>query len=129
MLYGQQAVVPLEFLLPSLDVATINNMIECGAIEERISQLMEIEEDRILTRFFQEVQNGREKAWNDKNIKKKSLKEGDLVLLYENKFFQHLGKFRMRWLGPYEIQHVTDGGSMRLKDLIGIELKGMINGS
>jgi hypothetical protein len=90
---------------------------------------MEMEEDRILAGFHQEVQKSRDKAWHDRHIKKKSFKEGDLVLLYDNKFFQHPGKFRMHWLGPYEVQHVTDGGSVRLKDLAGIELKGMINGS
>ena len=35
----------------------------------------------------------------------------------------------MHWLGPYEVNIVTDGGSIQLKDLEGIELKGMINGS
>jgi hypothetical protein len=51
------------------------------------------------------------------------------VLLYDNKFFQHPGKFRMNWLGPYEVKLVTDGGSVQLKYLGGIELKGMLNGS
>ena len=45
------------------------------------------------------------------DIKKKMFKEGDLVLLYDNKFFQHPSKFRMHWLGPYEVKTVTDGGS------------------
>jgi hypothetical protein len=35
----------------------------------------------------------------------------------------------MHWLGPYEVKTVTDGGVVQLKDLIGAELKGMINGS
>jgi hypothetical protein len=34
-------------------------------------------------------------------------------------FFQHPGKFRMHWLGPYEVKTVTDGGSVQLKDLGG----------
>jgi hypothetical protein len=53
----------------------------------------------------------------------------DLVLLYENKCFQHPGKFRMHWLGPYEVNIVTYGGFVQLKDLGGTKLKGMINGS
>jgi hypothetical protein len=86
-----------------------------------------MEEDRILAGFHQEVKKARDKCWHDRHIKRKNFKEGDLVLLYENKFFQHPGKFRMHWLGPYELNIITDGGSVQLKDLVGIELKGMIN--
>jgi hypothetical protein len=49
--YGQEAVVPLEFLVPSPRVATITNMTERGTIQERLSQLMSMEEDRILAGF------------------------------------------------------------------------------
>jgi hypothetical protein len=55
LVYGQEIVVPLEFLVPSLHVATITNMTERGTVEERISQLMLMEEDRILAGFHQEV--------------------------------------------------------------------------
>jgi hypothetical protein len=55
--------------------------------------------------------------------------EGDLVLVYDNKSLQHLGKLRMHWLGPYEVNIVTDGGVVQLKDLGGTELIRMINGS
>jgi hypothetical protein len=44
-------------------------------------------------------------------------------------FFQHPHKFIMHWLGPYEVNIVIDGGYVQLKDLGGIELKGMVNGS
>jgi hypothetical protein len=129
LVYGQEAVVPLEFLVPSLHVATITNMIERGIVQERLSQLMELEEDKILEGFHQEVQKSRDKSWHERHIKKKIFKEGDLVLLYDNKFLQHPGKFRMHWLGPYEVKYVTDGGSVQLQDLTGVKLKGMVNGS
>jgi hypothetical protein len=35
----------------------------------------------------------------------------------------------MHWLGPYEVNNVTDGGFIQIKDLGGTELKGMINDS
>jgi hypothetical protein len=88
---------------------------------------MDMEEDRILAVFHQEVQKARDKSWHDRHIKRKSFKEGNIILLYDSKCFQHLDKFRMHWLGPYEVKTITDGGSMQLKDLEGIELKGMIN--
>jgi hypothetical protein len=90
---------------------------------------MVMEEDRILAGFHQEVQKARDKSWHDRHIKRKSFKEGDLVLVYDSKFLQHPGKFRMHWLGPYEVKTVTDGGVVQLKDLGGTKLRGMINGS
>jgi hypothetical protein len=52
---GHEAMVPLEFMVPNLRVATITNMKKRGAIQKRLSQVMEMEEDRILAGFHQEV--------------------------------------------------------------------------
>jgi hypothetical protein len=79
-------------------------------IKERLNQLMDMEEDRIMEGFHQEVQKERDKSWHDIHIKRKIFKEGDLVFLYDSKCFQHPGKFKMHWLGPYEVNIVTYGG-------------------
>jgi hypothetical protein len=44
-------VVPLNYLIPSLCIATITNMTEEGVAWERLDQLMELEEDMILEGF------------------------------------------------------------------------------
>ena len=80
---------------------------------------MEMEEDRILAGFHQEVQKTRDKSWHDRHIKRKSFKEGYLVLVYDSKSLQHLGKLIMHWLGPYEVNTITGGGAVQLKDLEG----------
>jgi hypothetical protein len=36
VVYGQEAVVPLEFLIPILRIAAITQIIECGVIHERL---------------------------------------------------------------------------------------------
>ena len=69
-----------------------------------------MEEDRILAGFHQVVQKAKDKSWHDIHIKRKSFKEGDLVLLYDSKVLQHPGKFIIHCLGPYEVNTVTDGG-------------------
>jgi hypothetical protein len=99
-------------MVPSLRITTITNMTERGVVQERLSQKMEMEEEMILARFHQEVEKETDKSLHDRHIKRKIFKEGDLVLLYENKVLQHLGKFRMHWLGPYEVNNVTNGGSI-----------------
>jgi hypothetical protein len=69
-------------------VATITHMTERDAVHEILNQLMTMEEDRILARFHQQAQKSRDKAWHDRHLKKKTFKEGDLVLMYDNKSFQ-----------------------------------------
>jgi hypothetical protein len=85
LVYGQEVVVSLEFLVPSLCVAAITQMTKHGAIWERLNHLLAMEEDRILVGFHQQVQKARDKAWHDRHIRKKTFKEGDLVLHYDNK--------------------------------------------
>ena len=97
-------------------------MTERGAIKERLNHLLEMEEDRILEGFHQQVHKARDKSLHDRHIKKKTFIEGDLVLLYDSKSFQHLGKLRMHWLGPYEVKSITDGGYLQLRYLPGTKL-------
>jgi hypothetical protein len=80
---------------------------------------MIMEEDQILEGFHQQVQKERDKSWHEKNIKNKTFKEGDLVLMYDNKSIQHPGKLRLHWLGPYEVNTIIDGGVVQLKGLGG----------
>jgi hypothetical protein len=104
-------------------------MTERGAVQEKLNQLLTMEEDRILEGFHQQVQKARDKSWHDQHIKKKTFMEGDLGLMYDNKSFQHPRKLIMHWLGPYELKLVIDKGDVQLIDLESIELRGMINGS
>jgi hypothetical protein len=52
-----------------------------------------------------------------------------MVLVYGSKFLKHPGKFRMHWLGPYEIAYVTEGGFVHLETLKGEWKEGLVNGS
>jgi stalled ribosome rescue protein Dom34 len=85
--YGQEAVVPLDFLVPNLRVAATTNMIERGTVQDKLNQLMIMEEDRILEWFHQEVQKARDKSWHERHINRKIFKEGDIVLMYDSKSF------------------------------------------
>jgi hypothetical protein len=78
---------------------------------------VELEEDIFIPGFHQQVQKEREKANHDRHIKKKEFKQGDMVLVYNNKFMKHPGKFRTHWLGPYEIAYITEGGAVQLNTL------------
>ena len=88
-----------------------------------------IMEERFTIGFHQQVQKAREKVWHDRHIKKNNFMVGDLVLLYGNNFVKFLGKFKMHWLVPYIIKHITDGGIVQLAKLNGELIHGRVNGS
>jgi hypothetical protein len=52
LVYGKEAVMPMEFILPSLHIAKIIDLSEFGAIEERLTQLLQLEEDQFVPNFI-----------------------------------------------------------------------------
>jgi hypothetical protein len=100
-----------------------------AVVQDKLVQLLELEEDMFIVGFHQQAQKEREKAYHDRHIKRKAFKKGDLVLLYDNKFMKHPGKFRIHWLGPFEVAYVTEGGFVQLKTLNGEWKEGFVNGS
>jgi hypothetical protein len=88
-----EAVVPMEYLVPSLRIETFTGMDDTCDVQDRLVQLIELEEDRFSAGFHQHVQKERERAYHDRHIKRKAFKQGDLVLLYDNKFIKHPWKF------------------------------------
>jgi hypothetical protein len=45
LVYGKEVVMPMEFILPSMHIAAITDLLDSGAIEEILSQLVQLEED------------------------------------------------------------------------------------
>ena len=86
LVYGVEAVMPMEYIMPSQRRAVLTSMMDCGALKERLAQLDELEEERFLVGFHQQVQNQREKAWHHRHIKLRTFKVNDLLLPYDNKF-------------------------------------------
>jgi hypothetical protein len=61
LVYGHEAIVSLEFSAHKLCIDAITNMTERYDVHERLSQLMEMEEDMILAGFHQEAHKARDK--------------------------------------------------------------------
>ena len=129
LVYGKEAIMPIDYILPILRIAQITGMTDTDTVQERLAQLLALEEDRFITGFHQKVQKAREKAWHERHTKSNTFQIGDLVLLYDSKFIKFPGKFKTHWLGPYQIQHVTEGGAVQLSKLDGELLPTLINGS
>eukprot|EP00253_Pinus_taeda_P006002 PITA_06002 len=95
LVYGVEAVMPMEYIVPSLHITNLTDMADHEALEEWLVQLMELEEDRFLAGFHQQVQKECKKAWHDRHIKLRTFKVNDIVLLYNGKFTKFLGKCQM----------------------------------
>jgi len=55
LVYGVEAVMPMEYIVPSLHIVTLMGMKDRGALEERLLQLAELEEERFLAGFHQQI--------------------------------------------------------------------------
>jgi transposase InsO family protein len=53
LVYGLEAVVPMEYLVPSLRIVAFIDMDDPGAVQERLAQLVGLEEDRFIAGFHQ----------------------------------------------------------------------------
>eukprot|EP00253_Pinus_taeda_P022855 PITA_22855 len=69
LVYGIEAVMPMEYIMPSLQIATFTGMANHESLEEWLAQLMELEEYIFLVRFHQQVEKESEKSWHDQHIK------------------------------------------------------------
>lgn len=80
LVYGQEEIMPMEYIVPSLRIAAFTDMLDPDIMKERMLQLLVLEEERFKVGFHQQVQKAREKAWHNRHIKKKTFREGNLVL-------------------------------------------------
>lgn len=62
LVYGQEVVVPMEFIVTSFRIIAFTDMEDTTVEAEHMSQLLELEEDSFIAGFQQKVQNVRDKA-------------------------------------------------------------------
>ena len=129
LVYGWEAVIPAEFIVPSLLIATSLKFSEEASLQEHLHELQELDEARFLVEFHQKIQKDRQKVWHDCHIKKKTFQVGGKVILYDNRFQKFPRKLQMHWLGPYFVIEIRDSGAVRLAQLDGMVLPRWVNGA
>ena len=55
LMYGQEAMMPMEFIIPSLCIVLMAKFTNSGAIDKRLLELVELEEHRFVQGFHQQV--------------------------------------------------------------------------
>jgi hypothetical protein len=56
LVYGLEAVVPMEYLVPILRITSLTYTDDICVVQERLVQLVELEEDQFIAGFHQQVQ-------------------------------------------------------------------------
>ena len=127
MVYGLKAVMPAEFVIPSLRIAIQERLGDIESHAKRLVSLEKLAEARQLAIYAMVVEKWRRKAWCGKILQKKELKDGDLALLYSSK--KHRGKLKLMGDDPYVVHHINDNSVVLLKNLEGDLFPGYINES
>ena len=81
---------------------------------KRMLEIDELEELRNDTYFNSKIAKDKQKKWHDQLITRKTLNQGDQVLLYDSKLHLFPGKLKSRWTGPFIIHQEYLNGSVDL---------------
>lgn len=85
LMYGQEAVVPIEFMVPSLRIAIENKLGDMESCRERRYNLNKLDERRLQAQWATKTSQCRHKVWHDKHLKLNKFQPGQLVLKYNKR--------------------------------------------
>ena len=120
LVYGMEAVFPVEIEMGSLRVALEQQISEAEWAQLLLDQLSLLDERRL--RAIDHIQAYQRKMARSfkKWVKPRPLQRGDLVLrVLRGLVTDPRGKFRPNWSGPYIIRELTPEGAAWLMDLDG----------
>ncbi|MCO5580212.1 hypothetical protein L7F22_034078 [Adiantum nelumboides] len=125
MVYGIQAVLPLEFLISTLRVA--KELEWTGhKLSEQIDVLEKLDETRLRAVASIYAQKRNMKSFFDQHVINKKFATGGYILMYILK--QHSKKLQKRGNGPYVIHDISPSGAIKLATLKGEEMPNWISG-
>ena len=131
LVYGQEAILPPNITLPSLQLSQASRGTPSTLLQKRINQLVRLEElrDNARNKFKNHQMNV--KRWFDRHLAgDKDYQVGELVLKWD-KLSEPKGKhtkFQHLWLGPFQLVEKICHGTYRLKTLQGETEKLLVNG-
>jgi len=128
LVYGMEAILPLEVKIPSLRVLMETKLEEAEWVQARYDQLNLIDEKRLVTVCHGQLYQNRMKKAFDKKVRPREFREGDLVvkkIIYVQK--DHRGKWMSNYEGPYVVKKVFSRGALILSRMDGKELSLPVN--
>jgi hypothetical protein len=130
LVFGQEAVHGVELEVETFRVMAARNAESRYDTLPRLLAIEELEEIRneALEKTLG-VQMKRKEDYDRKLPVDHGIREGGLVLLYDNRHKDFPGKLHTRWMGPYRVNQVHQNGSLQLENLQGQWLDTRVNGS
>ena len=120
LVYGMEAVLPIEIEMRSLRVALEQQISEAEWVQSRLDQLSLLDERRLRAADHIQAYQRKMACAFKKRVKPIPLQRGDLVLrVLRGLVTDPRGKFRPNWSGPYIIRELTSEGAAWLMDLDG----------
>ena len=118
MVYGMEAVLPIEIGVRSLRTVLESEISKADWLQSRYGQLCMLDEKRLKALYHIQGYQRRLRKDFDKKVRTRDLKLGDLVLKeIRGSILDANGKFKQNWAGPYIIKQTYSGEAVRLMDL------------
>jgi hypothetical protein len=114
LVYGSEAILPLEVQLPSLQVAVHEEITNDKQIRLRFQELDALEKGQLQAIQNLELYRQNMVRAYDKLVKQRVFRKGELVLVLRRPIVithKMRGKFEPKWEGPFIIEQVYDGGA------------------
>eukprot|EP00253_Pinus_taeda_P007835 PITA_07835 len=122
LVYGKEAVLPTNLLLPSLALVQLIEESPSSSIQLRHDQILKLEEEREKAKITHaKYQQIIKSSFDSTSSSSKQLQVGDLVLKWD-KAHEDKGKhtkFQKMWLGPFQINNKIGHSTFILQDLLG----------
>ncbi|KAI5436741.1 hypothetical protein KIW84_023018 [Lathyrus oleraceus] len=128
LVYGMEAVLPVEVEIPSLRVLLDVKLDEAEWIRTRFNELSLIEERRLAAVCHGQLYQRRMKRAFDQKVRPRTFQTGDLVLKRilppgtDNR-----GKWTPNYEGPYVVKKVFSGGALMLTTMDGEDFPSPVN--
>ena len=131
LVYGKEAVLPTNLILPSLDLVQFIEESPSSSLQLRHDQILKLEEEREKSKIIHAKHQPIIKSSFDSiSSRSKQFQVGDLVLKWD-KAHEDKGKhtkFQKMWLGPFQICEKIGHSTFMLKDLSGLRDSLPVNG-
>ncbi|XP_019166707.1 PREDICTED: uncharacterized protein LOC109162459 [Ipomoea nil] len=130
LVYGVEAVLPLERQIPSLRLAIQEGLTDEDNVKLRLAELEALDEKKLQAQQSLECYQARISRAFNKRVRIRSFQVGDKVLAVRRPIIitRKTGhKFTPKWDGPYVVQEAYSGGAYKLIDENGVRV-GPING-
>ncbi|XP_074266910.1 uncharacterized protein LOC141590203 [Silene latifolia] len=130
LVYGVEAVLPLELHIPSLRIAIQEGLTDDENDKLRLTELEALDEKRLEAQQKLQCYQARLSHAFNKKVRPRSFQVGDLVLAVRRPIItshKPVGKFTSKWDGPYVVQEVYTNGAYKIVDEDGVRV-GPING-